>query len=106
MSAQRKPEKKEPLKEYLKADDASLFSQLTYLLSLVTTINSEEALPSSFHPNAIIASNDAREEFTLLDSIAAILWNGMKLWQFRKPSNGLMAIKKVWTRSIKRNRRN
>ena len=53
---------------------ASPFSQLTYLLQLITSLNADGGHVSSFHKDEI-ASNSAldREGFTLLDSIAAIL---------------------------------
>ena len=54
---------------WAKANDATPFSQLTYLLSLITSINSDENLQSGFHT---IARNEAasnQPEFTLLDHI-------------------------------------
>jgi len=53
---------------------ASDFSQLTYLLHLITTINSEDNLRSSFQLDveSACATSDP-EKFTLLDSITAIL---------------------------------
>jgi hypothetical protein len=54
---------------------ASDFSQLTYLLHLITTINSEDNLRSSFEQElekSACATSDP-EKFLLLDSITAIL---------------------------------
>jgi hypothetical protein len=58
------------------ADDSTPFSQLTYLLSLITSLNLDENLTSSFQRRATRASNDTALNslgFTLLDAIAAIL---------------------------------
>jgi hypothetical protein len=50
------------------------FSQLTYLLHLITTLNCDENLPSSLHREALaIASASDPPGFTVLESIAAIL---------------------------------
>lgn len=58
-----------------KAIDATHFSQLTYLLHLITSLNFDEDLSSSFDTNAISFDNAVSDSqgFTLLDSIAAIL---------------------------------
>ena len=64
------------------AQDANIFSQLTYLLHLVTYINSNDKHLSSFHKNRrtgsrgnAISKDDAFHPLnsTILDSIAAIL---------------------------------
>lgn len=55
-------------------NDATPFSQLTYLLRLITLLNSDENLVSGFESNEAtvpVASDELG--FTLLDSIAAIL---------------------------------
>lgn len=74
MSSQKEKEEKKVYKAFLtKAKDTSSFSKLTFLLSLVTTINTEESLLTSFHPRAIGAARADQSDFTILDCIAAIL---------------------------------
>jgi hypothetical protein len=53
--------------------EASNFSQLTFLLRLVTLINFEENLGSSFTKKGCASASDSDSAFALLDSIAAIL---------------------------------
>jgi len=54
-----------------KAKGANPFSQLTYLLRLVTTLNFDENLRSSFKRKGNASAPGS--EFTLLDSVAAVL---------------------------------
>ena len=59
-----------------KANDATSFSQLTYLLQLITSINADEGLPPSALYKEAIKFNETDpnpQGFTVLDSIAAIL---------------------------------
>ena len=58
--------------ELANATDASDFSQLTYLLELITSLNADAHCEPSFH-RVVVAHNDATEEISVLDSIAAIL---------------------------------
>jgi hypothetical protein len=67
--SQKEKEDEEKLME--KAKGANYFSQLTYLLRLVTTLNFEGNLRSSFERKGNASAPDP--EFTLLDSVAAIL---------------------------------
>jgi len=72
MSPQRKP--RQSLSS--KANDATPFSQLTYLLQLITSLNFDENLSSSFHRAENAYHDDVASDsvgFTPLDSIAAIL---------------------------------
>jgi len=63
-----------------KAEEANTFSQLTYLLRIVTAINSKDNLHSSFHecrnslrsPEGMEDSSHS-QNVTILDSIVAIL---------------------------------
>jgi len=62
-----------------KAEEANTFSQLTYLLRLVTAINSNDNLHSSFHechnsrPPEGMEDPSHSQNITILDSIVAIL---------------------------------
>jgi hypothetical protein len=60
--------------ELANAEDATYFSQLTYLLTLITSLNADKLCDPSFK-RVVVPCNDmdAREEFTVLESIAAIL---------------------------------
>ena len=65
------------LKLLRNAKDANAFSKLTYLLHVVTTINSNDDLPSGFQYQKKARASESSElhplDITLLDSIVAIL---------------------------------
>jgi hypothetical protein len=52
---------------------ATPFSQLTCLLNLITTLNSDANLRSSFKRSYNASASESEPEITLLDSVAAIL---------------------------------
>jgi hypothetical protein len=72
MYTQGKSQQPDDVKEPSEVEKAATpFSLLTYLLQLVTSLNSDKNLPSSFKKQC--NSKPSNPEFTVLDSIAAIL---------------------------------
>jgi hypothetical protein len=72
MSTQRKSRQSEDVQKHSEeANEATPFTQLTYLLRLVTSLNFDRNLRSSFKRNYNASASDPG--FTVLDSVAAIL---------------------------------